>query len=92
MKENNSMIKKKKITKLVPHAKIYDIFKMENPQIIKVRFRIMAMTDRIKQIGLCLFWLSIPPRNIEYEQYTYVPCKTKYQKICSVSLLHSHIF
>lgn len=57
---------------------------MGKPHTIKVRFRSMAIADKIKETGLRLFWFSISPHNIEYERYTNIPQ-------CMVCYLHDHV-
>lgn len=67
IKETKRVIEEE-IYKSAPFTKID-----EKPQIIKVRFRIMVMADKVKESGLRIFWFSIPPRNIVYEWYTNIP-------------------
>lgn len=94
------------ILKSTPFAKVDDIYVIEKTHIIKVRFKTMAMADKIKETGLRLYWFSIPARNIEYEKYVTVPqcmvcyaydhtrntCPRKNEKLCSECAQEGHIF
>lgn len=101
--ESNQSIEAE-ILKSAPFAQIDDIYIMEKPKFIKVRFITMDMANKIKETELRLFWFSIPSRNIEFEKYTNVPqcmvcysydhtknaCPTKDRKISECA--QGHIF
>lgn len=59
------------IERIAPFAKV--IYVMKTFNIVKVRFRTMAMADKVKENRLRLPWFSIPPRNIKQERYTDIP-------------------
>lgn len=101
LKESHQTIEAE-IIKSAPFAQVDYVYIMEKPKFSKVRFRTMAMANRIKESGLRLFWSSIPARNIEYErntnmtcysyEHTKKTCPTKDRKICSECAQEGHLF